>query len=75
MKLRERYSTVLWLTAHQTHHIQNTCTFQCRNVWKICERFLDMEACEKKEGCENIAELIRKVLEKHDIQLKNCRGQ
>ena len=45
-----------------------------QNLWEVCERFLTMEDSEKKKGCE-IAELICKVLEEHDIQLKYCRGQ
>jgi hypothetical protein len=45
-----------------------------KNLWEVCERFLEMEDCEKKKGCD-IAELICKVLKNHNIQLKNCRGQ
>jgi hypothetical protein len=44
------------------------------NLWEVSERFLQMEDCEKKKGCD-IAELICKVLKEHNIPLKNCRGQ
>ena len=42
-----------------------------KNLWEVCERFLEMKDCEKKKGCD-IAELIRKVLKEHDIQLQHC---
>ena len=42
--------------------------------WKIEERFLQYQDCEKKKGCD-IAELICQVLEENKISLKNCRGQ
>ena len=42
-------------------------------VWKISERFLRMEDCDKKG--RDIAELICRVLKEQDIEFKNSRGQ
>ena len=44
------------------------------NNWKINERFLQYQDCEKKKGCD-ITELISQVLKENKISLSNCRGQ
>ena len=44
------------------------------NSWEVFERFLKVEAMEKKKGLD-IANLICDVLKEHEIDLKNCRGQ
>ena len=45
-----------------------------KNFWEVCERFLEIKDCKKKKGCD-IAELVCKVLNEHDIQLQHCRDQ
>ena len=44
------------------------------NSWEVFERFLKVEAMEKKKGLD-IANLICDVLKEHEIDLKNCQGQ
>ncbi|MCY3927482.1 MAG: DUF4371 domain-containing protein [Acidobacteria bacterium] len=72
------YSIIVDGTPDASHTEQ--ITFILRYVhfvdhsWKIEERFLQYQDCEKKKGCD-IAELICQVLEENKICLKNCRGQ
>ena len=71
------YSIIVDGTPDVSHTEQITFILRYVNlnekVWKICERFLRMEDCDKKG--RDIAELICRVLKEHDIELKNCRGQ
>ena len=72
------YSIIVDGTPDASHTEQITFILRyvhCVNhSWKIEERFLQYQDCEKKKGCD-IAELICQVLEENKISFKNCRGQ
>lgn len=73
------YSIITDGTPDRSHTEQVTFVFRYLllnddNQWEIKERFLKLEAMEKKKGSD-IAQLIFDVLQEHQIDLKNCRGQ
>ena len=70
------YSIIVNGTPDTSHTEQITFILRyaylnAKNLWNVCERFLEMKDWEKKKECD-IAELICKVLKEHDIQLQHC---
>jgi len=78
---KAKYYSIIVDATPDSSHVEQT-SFVLRYIshneasdeYDVCERFLEFADCNEKTG-QDIAHLIKNILEKYNIPLANCRGQ